>query len=273
MRSFYAILDQLFRESEYILDKIYSVWAAGRRYKGVFGRIYRETNALKQNEILEHNSSKMKKHKNKQNINREVNGNVNAAQTKNGGQNLVESFGRIKYAMRNQKHKDEEDHDVKLFDEIKIATEKLSRLTEKKQIEDQEAANWKHWHGLSREERAEVICAKWESIAREPWFLRLSSHVSYLLFMCEHPDYVYNKTKVTETLSWIAMKPSERSEYRESRDLTKEGWFTDLWDYNEEMEYQFDQAKNDEFIYGTQSSWGPVEPRKLKDWEWVEWSG
>ena len=38
---------------------------------------------LRKNENLEHNSSMIKNHKNKQNINREVNGNVNAAQTKN----------------------------------------------------------------------------------------------------------------------------------------------------------------------------------------------
>lgn len=48
----------------------------------VFGRISRETVALRKNENLEHNSSMIKNHKNKQNINREVNGNVNAAQTK-----------------------------------------------------------------------------------------------------------------------------------------------------------------------------------------------
>ena len=46
----------------------------------VFGRICRETVALRKNENLEHNSSMIKNHKNKQNINREVNGNVNAAQ-------------------------------------------------------------------------------------------------------------------------------------------------------------------------------------------------
>ena len=48
----------------------------------VFGRISRETVALRKNENLEHNSSMIKNHKNKQNINREVNGIVNAAQTK-----------------------------------------------------------------------------------------------------------------------------------------------------------------------------------------------
>ena len=43
---------------------------------------------LRKNKNLEHNSSMIKNHKNKQNINSEVNGNVNAAQTKN----LVREF-------------------------------------------------------------------------------------------------------------------------------------------------------------------------------------
>ena len=43
------------------------------------------TVALRKNENLEHNSSMIKNHKTKQNSNSEVNGNVNAAQTKNDG--------------------------------------------------------------------------------------------------------------------------------------------------------------------------------------------
>ena len=209
----------------------------------VFGRISRETVALRKNENLEHNSSMIKNHKNKQNINREVNGIVNAAQTKGvsspegqlrtnlsatvdlrKNENLEHNSSMIKNHKTKQNINSEVNGNVNAAQNkngdsqsrkpkpkrlgIPTKAEKSESLRLKLKAKKQK--NWQKWCALSVEERQEIMSAKWESLPSEPWFRSLVHVLPYLLYLRDHKDYTKRKDEVAELLGFLALRHNDK---------------------------------------------------------------